>query len=345
MTHLDRFFRENAFGKAFRFVSRHWRRQKGLLALMLGAGLLATLADAIAPVFAGRLVNDIGLFSSTPELARDQAIRDFAAMLALGLAMVGLRAVSFYGIIRFTLKMMPDVASEAFYKVQRLSSDWHANSFAGSTVRKITRAMWSLDGFNDTIIVALFPKLVMLIGASTILWLHWPVMGLVVGAGSIAYVALVVSFSLGYIAPAAQLSNAWDTSVGGVLADSVSCNAVVKSFAGEAREDEIVGQVIAKWRKRTRRTWGRFNIAGNTQMVVLWLFRGATLGTALILAWNGQANAGDLTFVLALFFVVQGYLQDVGQQVRDLQRAVNEMEELIDIHAVPFEVSGQAGCL
>ncbi len=343
MIHLDRFFRENAFGKAFRFVSSHWRRQKGLLALMLGAGLLATLTDAIAPIFAGRLVNDIGLFSSAPELARDQALADFAAMLALGLAMVGLRAISFFGIIRFTLRMMPDVASEAFYKVQRLSSDWHANSFAGSIVRKITRAMWSLDGFNDTIILSLFPKLVMLIGASTILWMHWPVMGLVVGLGSIAYVALVVSFSLGYIAPAAQLSNAWDTRVGGVLADSVSCNAVVKSFAGEAREDEIVGQVIGKWRKRTRRTWSRFVVASNTQMVVLWLFRGATLGTALALAWNGQANAGDLTFVLALFFVVQGYLQDVGQQVRDLQRAVNEMEELIDIHAVPFEVSDRPG--
>jgi ATP-binding cassette subfamily B protein len=343
MSHLDLFFRENAFGKASRFVASHWRRQKGLLAVMLGAGLLATMADAVAPMYAGRLVNDLGLFGSAAERAQGEALTNFAIMMGLGLAMVGFRAASFFGIIRFTLKMMPEVTREAFYKVQRLSSDWHANSFAGSTVRKITRAMWALDGFNDTIILALFPKLVMLVGATMILWFHWPVMGLVVGLGSVAYVALVVSFSLGFVAPAAQLSNAWDTRVGGVLADSVGCNAVVKSFAGEAREDEIIARVIGKWHKRTRRTWGRFNIAGNTQMFVLWLFRGATLGTALFLAWTGQANAGDLTFVLTLFFVVQGYLQDVGQQVRDLQRAVNEMEELIDIHAVPFEISDKPG--
>ena len=59
------------------------------------------------------------------------------------------------------------------------------------------------------------------------------------------------------------MSNAWDTRVGGVLADSVTCNAVVKSFAGEAREDKIVDRVIGKWRKRTWRTWSRFNITGN----------------------------------------------------------------------------------
>lgn len=343
MTLLDRFFRENAFGKASRFVISHWRRQKGLLAVMLAAGLLATLADALAPMFAGRLVNDLGLFGNAPDLARQQALNDFAVMMGLGLAMVGCRAIALLAIIRFTLTMMPEVVREAFFKVQRLSSDWHANSFAGSTVRKITRAMWSLDGLNDTIILALFPKVVMLVGAATLLWMHWPVMGLVVGLGSVAYVTLVVAFSLGYIAPAAQLSNAWDTRVGGVLADSVSCNAVVKSFAGETREDEIVDRVIGKWHKRTSRTWSRFVIADNTQAVVLWLFRGATLGTALSLAWNGEANAGDLTFVLTLFFVVQGYLHDVGQQVRNLQRAVNEMEELIDIHAVPLEISDRRG--
>ena len=49
---------------------------------------------------------------------------------------------------------------------------------------------------------------------------------------------MTVAFSIGYIAPAARLSNAWDTRVGGTLADALTCNAVVKSFGAEEREDD-----------------------------------------------------------------------------------------------------------
>lgn len=338
MTSWKTFWRENAFGKASRFVYGHWKRQPGRLTVMLVFMLASTLADAFAPLYAGRIVNALTEFGSGGDAARQQALVDFAIMMGLGVVMIGARVVVFNNLVSFTLRMMPEVAREAFHRVQRLSAEWHANSFAGSTVRKITRAMWSLDGLNDTLILAMFSKVVMLLSASALLWFYWPVLGLVVGIGSLAYVVLVAGLSLGYLAPAAQLSNAWDTRVGGVLADSVSCNAVVKSFAGESREDHFVGKVMAKWRQRTERTWRRFNLTFLIQMGAMWVFRAAILGTALMLAWTGQANAGDLTFVLTLFFLVQGYLQDVGQQVRNLQRAVNEMEELIDIHAVHVEV-------
>ena len=40
--------------------------------------------------------------------------------------------------------------AEAFARVQRLPAAWHANAFAGSTVRKITRGMWAVDLLDDT---------------------------------------------------------------------------------------------------------------------------------------------------------------------------------------------------
>ncbi|MDB2384152.1 ABC transporter ATP-binding protein/permease [bacterium] len=342
MTRRDRFFTQNAFGKAFVYISKHWARQKGLAFIMFLTILASTLADAFAPLFAGRLVNALTGFSSDVDLARSEALTNFYALMVLGFVALLARLATFLGIVRFTLRMMPESVFEAFHKVQRLSSDWHANSFAGSTVRKITRAMWAIDQVNDTLILEMFPKFVLLVSATILLGWYWPILGFVVGVGSFGYVALVAVLSLGYIAPAAQLSNAWDTRLGGALADSVSCNAVVKSFAGEDREEDFVGKVVAKWKKRTNRTWVRFNYAGAAQSFAMWVFRAAILGTALWLAWNGEANAGDLAFVLTLFFVVQGYLQDVGHTIRNLQRGVNEMEEMIDIHAVEVEVADKA---
>ena len=55
-----------------------------------------------------------------------------------------------------------------------------------------------------------------------------------------------------------------------------------------------------------------------------------------------QASAGDIAFVLTSFFVLQGYLRDVGMHIRNLQRSVNDMEELVDIHAEPLGVEDRA---
>ena len=159
-----------------------------------------------------------------------------------------MRHVAFIGIVRLTLRMMTDIAADAFNRVQRFSTEWHANSFAGSTVRKITRGMWALDLLNDTILIALLPSLVVLVGSAAVLAFYWPVMGLVVIFGAGLYVAMTAALSLGYVAPAARLANQWDTRVGGALADAISCNAVVKAFGAEAREDARLLRVIEKWR-------------------------------------------------------------------------------------------------
>ena len=168
-------------------------------------------------------------------------------------------------------------------------------------------------------------------------------MGLVVAVGSLIYVSIVVSLSVGYVSPAAQLANSWDTKVGGALADAITCNAVVKSFAGERREEERIDWVLGKWRRRTRRLWMRGTNSGLVQDSAMLVFRAAILGTALIIGWNGGVSAGDLVFVLTLFLVLQGYLQEVGMHVRNLQRSVNEMEELVDIEAEPHAIADRSG--
>src|SRR5581483_6175920 len=120
-----------------------------------------------------------------------------------------LRFVGLQAIVPFTLQLMSQIARNAFARVQRFSTDWHANAFAGSTVRKITRGMWALDLLNDTILMALLPSLLVLVGSMILLGLHWAALGLVVGAGALVYVAMTAALSTRYVAPAASASNAW----------------------------------------------------------------------------------------------------------------------------------------
>ncbi len=342
MARLKLDLRGDAFRKVLGFTFGYWRQQPVRAVVIALLVLLATATEAVSPIFAGRLVDAVAGGNAQNAELWNAASLAFLSMTGLFLASIVLRLLAFFNLIAFTLRTMSEVTASAFFRVQRFSSDWHANSFAGSTVRKITRGTGALDLLNDMLLVALLPSFVMLVAATLILGFAWPVMGLVVGLGSLIYVAVTVAVSMGFVAPAGALANTWDTRMGGALADAVSCNGVVKAFGAETREEVRLTGVVDKWRSRTARVWRRGNLNGGTQGLMMVLMQTAILGTALLLWQQGRATAGDVTFVLTMFFVLQGHLRDVGQNIRNLQRSVNDMEELVGLFHQPLGVEDQA---
>lgn len=333
----------NVMRDVLAFLLRHWRRDAWLVTAVALSMIVATIADLFMPVFAGRMVDAVALQAGTHRQALRTALSALATMLVLGGILVLGRHLSLMSISRLTIRLMARVAGDAFLRVQRFSTDWHANNFAGSIVRRVTRGMWAVDLMNDTLLLALLPALLVLGGSSLLLGWHWPSMGLIVAIGATLYVGLSITLSLNYVSPAARLSNAQDTLVGGAMADAVTCNAVVKSFAAEAREDARLGRVLDKWSRRTYRHWTNGTRSGTTQMLVLLGLRGSVTLYALWLWWQGRATPGGVTFVLTSYFIVHGYLRDVGQHVANLQRSVNEMEDLVEMHVLPLGVADGPG--
>lgn len=329
---------KNAISGVLGFLYAHWKREwKTVAAIALAMGI-ATVADLYLPVFSGRLVDAITPRGISPDQAFHNALLSVGAIAVLGVVLIAARHVAFIGVSGLTVRVMSRMASDAFWRVQRLSTDWHANTFAGSIVRRITRGMWAADMMNDTLLLALLPALVALVGSSFVLGARWPGLGLVVAAAASTYVTVSIALAVGYVAPAARLSNAQDTRVGGALADSVTCNAVVKSFGGESREDVRLARILDKWKARTYRTWKFGTRSGTVQLTVLLGLRTLIALCALVLWRRGLATLGDVTFILTSYFIVHGYLRDVGQHVANLQRGVNEMEEMVALEREPLGI-------
>ncbi len=329
----DLFPRASVLRKVLSFTFHLWRRTPLLAAACAMAMLLSTLTEVFVPLYAGRMIDAVGGGDA------GAAWLAFGVITLLGAAMVVFRHLGWWAITPLTLGMMRDVTQEAFARVQRLSSDWHANAFSGSTVRRITRGMWALDTLNDVLLLSLLPSLTVLVGTVVLLAAHWPLLGLVMGVGALAYIMLTVGLATRVLAPIARLSNQWDTKLGGVLADAIGTNAVVKAFGGEAQEEALLARTVAKWHRRTRRTWMAFTWAGSGQLALLWLIRIVATGAALWLWSRGQASAGDMAYVITSYLVLNGYLRDIGQYVHQLQRSVNEMEELVALHDEPLGVA------
>ena len=128
----DARLRASVLRKVLAFTFRLWRRTPLLAVACAGTMLLATLTEVFAPLYAGRIIDAAGRGDVGAAWAA------FAVITALGAAMVVLRHLGWWAITPLTLKMMQDVTQEGFARVQRLSTDWHANAFSGSTVRRLS---------------------------------------------------------------------------------------------------------------------------------------------------------------------------------------------------------------
>jgi ATP-binding cassette subfamily B protein len=321
----------------FTFLWAHWRRQPGFATLIVLGMTLATLADVVTPVLAGRLVDAVTANQ------RHAAFMAVAGIGLLGVFMLAIRQAALWGIVRFTLRMMRDIKAEAFARVQRFSTAWHAESFSGAIVRQVLRGAGAVDMLNDVVAFSIVPTIVVLAGAAVLLGAQWPAMGAAVALGSLAYLVLTITLSISWVSPAANLSNAWDTRVSAALADAITCNATVKSFGAEQREDQRLNAALRKWSRRTHRTWMRGVTSFSLQGVALLFLQLLIVGTITWLWQRGDADAGGVATVLTMYFVLHGYLRNMGQTVREVQRGANDMVELVQLHATPPGVLDRPG--
>lgn len=322
--------RQNLFVDVLKFVMRRWLDFPVPLWVTVAGVTVATILDVLMPVLAGRLVSDVAQPATQSNMVQD-ALWMLGGMAACGVGNVLGKRAAYLGITHLTTQVMHKIGAQAFARVQRLSSDWHANTFAGSTVRRLTRGMWAVDMLDDTLLLMLIPEVCLLVLTTLVLAWHWLFMGVLLGVLSAVFITTSCLLTLRYVAPTARESNRWDSRMGAALADAITCNAVVKAFGAEKREEQRLEDVIGQWRKHTCLTWTRGTNSAGIQNLMVTFMRLALAGAAVWLWLKGLAGPGDVAYVLTMTFLVQGYLRDIGQQVSVVQRSVNEMEELLEL--------------
>src|SRR5918997_3471288 len=101
-----------------------------------------------------------------PAVAADDAWRAWSGFVGVYLVFFLARNMAFRFWNGFAARNMEELTNDAFQRVQSFSSDWHADTFAGATVRRISRAMWGYDAVSDATVLWLGSALLVLIGLS-----------------------------------------------------------------------------------------------------------------------------------------------------------------------------------
>ena len=335
-----------------RFLWSYWRRFPLVGLVTLGLMLASIVFDVLFPIVSGRLVEAVSSAGYPPALSEARAAW-IALALFVGQA-VGFqisRRSSMIGWGMLATRVMRSIVNEAFHRVQRYSTDWHSSNFAGATVRKITRGMWAYDALADTLFMGFLPTSLVMVGVTASLMFHWPLVGLYVLAGAVAYVVVTILLLRRFVAPRNRLSVAADSAVGGAIADAITCNTVVKSFSTETREDGRLATLSHDWSLKAMYAWRAMDFVMMAQVGVLILLQLGLLGLVIRYWIEGRATPGDVAYAMTSYLLISGYMRDVGFHVQNLQRAANEIEDVIRFaenepaepagpHAAPLDMRG-----
>ncbi|MFT3729646.1 MAG: ABC transporter ATP-binding protein [Terricaulis sp.] len=321
------------------YVFKRWMSQPGYLAGFLGLYLLAVSCDLALPAVSGGIVQAL---SAGPRLAHEQAIGAYSmfAFVAFGFYFFRNTSVRFW--IPLAARNMRNIVDDGFKDVQRFSADWHANNFAGATVRRVSRAMNAYDTISDTIVWSIMPAIIVLVGITVQTALRWPVIGAFVGS-AIAVLLLLNWWTWTiYLKKDFSLTNTADTRIGAALADAVGANASVKAFGAEEREEKRLRGIVEDWRSKALKLWFKSTNAWIFQNLTLFALQAGLLGLVVREWLAGRASSGDAAFAITSFFLMSGYLRTLGESIRTLQKGFADIADVVAYSKQESEITDAA---
>lgn len=327
---LDFIMKEKVSFKDIAAFSWHiWKQEKKLWPIViLGLGLAGAL-DALLPVVTGRLIREINNAASGARGWTEVIVETFILFGLIELVYHTVRNTAIYFYNRTAVRSLHRIVTEGFARVQRFSTDWHNNAFAGGTVRKITRGMWSFDVFEDVIVMFLLPTAIVMVTTVTVMFMRWPIMGWVTLACIIAYTSFGIFAVVKINAPRFRKSAEADTKVGAALADAITGNAAVKAFGRERAEEAYFGTVTNNWRSLSIRSWQMANAMDLIRRYIALGMMMAMVGTAIHLWAKGLAEAADVVYAFTAYLVLSAYLRNIGEQISNMLKAASEMEDIV----------------
>ena len=310
--------------QVLRFVMGYWLRRPWLLAGTLVATLAGIGFDLAMPWASGQLVDAVTAGPSSPDAAW------VAWALFVGVYLTGslMRNIAPRFWIPLAAGNMREITEEGFGKVQSFSADWHGDNFSGATVRKLSRAMWGYDEVSDAVVMWLGPALAVLLGLSVMMILRWPMVGLFSLATVIFYIASNIFLTSTFGRPLNLKSVGLDSRIGGAISDSIASNATVRGFGAEEREATRIAGVTQLWSKAVQRTWTRFTDIWLVQNLLLVVLQAGLTGLLLRLWARGEATPGDVAFGVTSFMLMSGYLRNIGDNIRMLQKGLDDVEDV-----------------
>jgi len=328
-----------SFRQVSHFVWSYYRKYPFWVMVVTISLMGQAALEVVLPYAVGKLIDYISVTKIAGVEALPEVFHWLAVIAAAGLGFHFLH-IGTHFVYDWFLKfpLMRNVGVDAFYKVQRFSTDWHVNSFAGAIVTKIKRGKSAFEVYSDEFYINFLPLFFLIIGMTSFLIFKWKFLGLFFAGVAIIYAIISTLLVSKYVSPISRKAAIADTAYGAALADALTCNAVVKMFGNEAREDRRFFTVAQHWMLTLWRRYMTGNLISLVQNILMTALKISLFSLAVWMWYRGRASVGEVVFIIGTYNVLQAYLRDIGDRIRTLQQSVNDMEEVVEYSLMELQV-------
>lgn len=314
------------FKDVLRFTFHQYKRHRWMVVGAYIAVTLSTVASLINPY----------VYAWFIDVASNDRLRSFNAIFMTILAFVSvslcrhifLRTAHFLNCFTDS-RVQATIAHETSSKVHRFETEWHSNHFVGSIVTAIKRGRSSAHTFYDQVCYEFWPAIFATISTIILGYQKSPTLALFFTIFAVCFVTFSIVVSRYFVLPTNRMHSVQDSILGGVIADSITGSAVVKSFGAENREEKRLLDASNTWQQVARRAWIRINILSLSQNIFSNLGRLFILSYAGYMWSKGHFTVADVMYVMMSQAVLYEYLDNIGNDLNKVTTAINDMEEVV----------------
>lgn len=315
-------------------VTRPYKRAMVVVMLFVAMGVAS---GSIGYYFLlSQIVDKLGQVSANPPLAHDLWI------LLGGLAAMAILEFTSWRIVGFkTLKQQTSSLRELealmFKNLMRHSYSFFTNRFAGSLVTQFNRYLRSYENLEDVFLFEVYPMLIRISFAVTILfltasWIGWALLlwtiFFVVSVGWLSYKKM----------PYSKRAAAADSKVTGEAADAITNVLTIKMFARHQHEHDRFAATSFERFKARGKSWLFDEFIRTYQSLLMTIFQVAIIYFSIRFVIDG-------TITVAIVLLAQLYISRIFADLWNLQNVIRRTEsafsdanEMTQILELPHEV-------
>ncbi|UTX51569.1 ABC transporter ATP-binding protein [Candidatus Saccharibacteria bacterium TM7i] len=288
-----------------------------LLAIPLAALFLDTFLPYLLSVTIGQLAE--GTYTNISHLLWLSA--------GAGVIGVGFNMLGFQALIHHESNVAQSLRNTTLHTLLQKDSDFFANQKIGGLTGKFIDFINTHVGLQDLIIIQTL-RFILSFGIGIgIIFLHAPILGFII-LGLLILLAIQIKISLKLRAPLRHARKEMVATLNGSVADIITNNQAVKTFAQEKHEEATVSKLGAKYKKIYHKDFRWMSIEGSARLFLSVLTQIIAIA---VLAWLLSEKRVDVG--IAVFTVA--YLQRVASQLFSLGEMLNGYDKYF-LQAAPM---------
>ena len=283
--------------------------------------LAGLLLDTLLPYF---LTQAVGTFTSNNTELMWQLLTVAAVVALVG---VGLNFLGFQSLVHHQVRVRSDLTQTALRDILAKDNAFFSSQKIGALIGKFIDFINAHEGLQDLVVIrTLIFSLNMVVGI-TLIFMHswvlgWIVLGLIVG------LLIGIRVSLRLRQPLRQARKDMVGTINGAIADTISNNLTVKTFAQETFELQQITRLTDIYQRLFQRDFRWTSSEASLRLLVMSSVQIVAIAIIATMLTQGQIELGIAIFIIA-------YLQRIAAQLFTLGELVNGYDKLF-LQAAPM---------